>query len=108
MIGVLLKYSRRLALCQEYPPKTSHSGMVCAYTGVARRRNRRIRNVLVNGHDLFEKFRGYRQPHHTQTLQESRRCLRTSELSEHSAIFADAGLLENKDVLHFDIQILQA
>src|SRR6266496_2197437 len=109
MIGVLLKYSLRFDLCQEYPPKTSHPGIVCAYPGAAiKRTNTKIRNVLVNSHNLFEEFRGYRQPHHAQALHESRRCLRAYEPSEHAAVVADARLLENKDVMHFDIQILQA
>src|SRR5439155_16800766 len=96
-------------LCQDYQPITSRVGMVCAYPGAAiTRTNRKIRNVLVNSHNLFEEFRGYRQPHHTQALHESRRRLSTFEPSEHAAVVADAGLLEDEDVLHFDIQIFQA
>src|SRR5262245_20599292 len=104
MIGVLLKYSLRFDLCQEYPPKTSHVGIVCAYPGAAiTRTNTKIRNVLVNSHNLFENFRGYRHPHHTQALHEFRRSLRTNEPSNDAAVVTDAGLLENKDVPHLDI-----
>src|SRR5438552_16470779 len=77
--------------------------------GAARNRtNKRALSVLVNSHDLFEKFWRERHAERAEPLEKTRRSGCASKTSEHASVFTDAGLLEDENVLHLNLEVAHA